>query len=321
MANSLKSRHEFDIFLFLCYNFQAYTKNGGLKFMQNYLETKKVLEKLSLNYQKVQADYIKEKTSALEGKGFKRLSLIIKGASKELIQLGNKREALFNLEMNLSNSLRLADILFDRLCISNNSLITEEDYQKRAHIYQKVSDHLGSLLILKEEILSEEASDRILSATSALHEYMNSLLFDFNLSRLVKLEKNTDITQENSEKEDILYNQALYESVKDYHNLDEILDESLRKGYSYEIYSWLAKAFFVYSNERTDEESKKNEALKENDCYVIKNQANNDAVLDLYSKEQLIKTSKMLIKEIEKRESEKDLNSLYGVVNYLIRHK
>ena len=147
------------------------------------------------------------------------------------------------------------------------------------------------------------------------------MLFDFNLSRLVKLEKNTDITQENSEKEDILYNQALYESVKDYHNLDEILEESLRKGYSYEIYSWLAKAFFVFYNERTDEEIKKNEALKENDCYVIKNQANNDAVLDLYSKEQLIKTSKMLIEEIEKRKSEKDLNSLYGVVNYLIRHK
>ena len=145
------------------------------------------------------------------------------------------------------------------------------------------------------------------------------------LSVLYKMETNYNdyktVKRDITEKEDILYNQALYESVKDYHNLDEILDESLRKGYSYEIYSWLAKAFFVYSNERTDEESKKNEALKENDCYVIKNQANNDAVLDLYSKEQLIKTSKMLIKEIEKRESEKDLNSRYGVVNYLIRHK
>lgn len=289
--------------------------------MQNYQEAKELLEKLSLKYLKVHNEYIVEKTKALRFDGLGKFLGLFNSNQKKADHLRAKREALFNLEMNLSNSLRLADILFGRLYTSNNGLITKEDYENRSKIYQKVKDHLGALLILKDEVLSEEVSESILSATNGLNEYMNNLLFDFNLSRLVKLEKNANVTQEKDEKEAILYNQALYESVKDYQNLDEILEESLSKGYSYEIYSLLVKAFFVYHNEKSNEESKRNESLKENDIYVIRNQAKNDSILDLYSKEQLIKTSKILIDEIEKRNAQKDLNSLYGVVNYLIRHK
>lgn len=134
------------------------------------------------------------------------------------------------------------------------------------------------------------------------------------------------IEYEEGEEENILLDSSLYLSVKDFNDILELQEFCINRRYSYEIYLKLVKAYFVYQKEIKKISEKEEELIKNNDVDVIKSQANNDIILDLYSKEQLIKTSKILIDEIALRKErdenhDKDLNSLFGVVNYLMRHK
>ena len=307
----------------------AQRKRKGLLYMQNYNEIKKIMENLDQQYSKLLMDERVSFSSALNAQkksGLKGLmaKMNLRKRMQEkakMTQIHSEMKNISALETAIFNVQNIADILLYRLFQTENKKITKSSYNNKLKEYQFISEKLEMILKQKEKIQTGNDMEHSIIIADAVLTFLTNLLSKAYNFQTVSEEPCIDEEEDKRKKDMILYDSRLYESVKDYHNLEEILEKCIELGYSYASYSKLIDAYLVFNNESLSEETKQNEELKKNDFYVIRNQANNDSTLSLYSKKQLIATSKMLLEEMEKRENAKDLKALVNITNHLSRRK
>ena len=216
------------------------------------------------------------------------------------------------LSESLGNIEQIIDRIFQKIYEHGNKKIGKNIYEKFTKIYQQINKDL-------EVVLRNPTGMNADLTRARLEEKWIELLY-LNKKVINDSASNEYFKDENS----ALYSLALYESVKDYKNINELLENSLVKGYSYDTYSMLVSTFFIYQNSREKYLVKEDQVLQNNDLYVISRHTCDPEILDLYSKKQLISTSKMLIEEYEKRkksESYEVLDSLSQIVKYLKRYR
>ena len=304
-------------------------KMEGLLCMQNYNKMEDIMESLNQQYLNLLTDERILFNSMLNTQGNSRLKRLISQINlrkkvKEKVKLTaihRKMENISILETTIFNIRTLTDMLFYRLYKNENMQITKESYNKKLKEYQFISEKLEIILGIKEDILAGNNIEHSIIVADSVLTVLTNLLSKSYDSQMLHPKNDYDSKAKKVARDSILYNSSLYESIKDYQNLDEILKESLKKGYSYDIYRNLVDAFLVFKNESKSEETKQNEELKNNDTYVICSQANNDSILALYSKKQLIMASKALLAEVEKRQTPEDIQSLASITNHLSRRR
>lgn len=304
-------------------------KMEGLLCMQNYNKMENIMESLNQQYLNLLTDERILFNSMLNTQGNSRLKRLISQINLrkkveekvKLTAIHRKMENISILETTIFNIRTLTDMLFYRLYKNENMQITKESYNKKLKEYQFISEKLEIILGIKEDILAGNNIEHSIIVADSVLTVLTNLLSKSYDSQMLHPKNDYDSEAKKVERDSILYNSSLYESIKDYRNLDEILKESLKKGYSYDIYRNLVDAFLVFKNESKSEETKQNEELKNNDTHVICSQANNDSILALYSKKQLIMASKALLAEVEKRQTPEDIQSLASITNHLSRRR
>lgn len=220
---------------------------------------------------------------------------------------------------------RLLDLVLGKCFKEGNQILDKKRYNLNLKIINTIDEILTDLIIYCDSAMmntKEQIGEMNLKCDNVIN-CLSNFLIEMGTHRKKVV---NNIEYEVGEEKNFLFNSSLYLSVKDFNSVVELQEFCINRKYSYDTYLTLVKAYLVYQNEVKKTEKKEEELLKNNDVDVIRSQANNDEILNLYSKEQLIKTSKILIDEIalrkEKDENhDKDLDSLFGVVNYLMRHK
>ena len=204
-----------------------------------------------------------------------------------------------SLYKHLSEICGLVDRNFYYFYNCGNQILNQETYEQYWKSYQYIKEQLEQVLLWQKKMFIDEnvLDGKINNIISYIKDNLDYYGYKKNRMKNQKIFI-TEYTSNEQEQQNILFNHSLYESIKEYHNLDEILVGSLKREYSYDIYLLLAKAFLIYQSERKKYQENEDEKLQHNDFDVIKrkawdsevqkkNQKENDQVLDLYSKEQL----------------------------------
>ena len=312
--------------------------SGGF-LMENYQKVEKICDRIEKKFSEKCDEYFQAKEQYEKKYSFSFKGLVQRmnfrmyyQEYKTLRKYYNVYENYASLYKNLSEICGLVDKIFYYLYNCENQILTQETYEQYWKSYQYIKEQLEQVLLWQKKMFLEE--NRLDEKIDNIISYIKDNLdyYGFKMKRLKN--QNDFITEHTSneqERQNILFNHSLYESIKEYQNVDEILEESLKREYSYDIYLLLTKAFLIFQNERKKYQENEDEKLQYNDFDVIKRKAwdsevkkehqkENDQVLDLYSKEQLYAVCELLANTLQKNTEQKDVeNTFYGLSNYLKR--
>ena len=312
--------------------------SGGF-LMENYQKVEKICDRIEKKFSEKCDEYFQAKEQYEKKYSFSFKGLVQRmnfrmyyQEYKTLRKYYNVYENYASLYKNLSEICGLVDKNFYYLYNCENQILTQETYEQYWKSYQYIKEQLEQVLLWQKKMFLEE--NRLDEKIDNIISYIKDNLdyYGFKMKRLKN--QNDFITEHTSneqERQNILFNHSLYESIKEYQNIDEILEESLKREYSYDIYLLLTKAFLIFQNERKKYQENEDEKLQYNDFDVIKRKAwdsevkkehqkENDQVLDLYSKEQLYAVCELLANTLQKNTEQKDVeNTFYGLSNYLKR--
>ena len=201
---------------------------------------------------------------------------------------------------------------------NDNKIIKAKGYEIHQKEYLENQIQLQEIVDMQEMLLNIDKCEEN-DAKSIIITLSGKVPSRKHFWQLTNIKRISDFKIDPNESSNILFDSLAYQEIQTYESLDQILEDSLKKGYSYERYLQLAKAYFVFSKEAERVKEQEENKLKNDDISVIKNQAHNPSILDLYSKEQLLTTLELLLKELRENENENSLDSLYGISKYLRR--
>lgn len=309
--------------------------------MENYQKVEKICDRIQKKYSEKSNEYFQVKEQYE-----KKYSLSFKGVihrmnfrmyyqeNKTLRRYYNMYVNYASLYKHLSEICRLVDRNFYYFYNCGNQILNQETYEQYWKSYQYIKEQLKQVLLWQKKMFIDEnvLDGKINNIISYIKDNLDYYGYKKNRMKNQKIFI-TEYTSNEQEQQNILFNHSLYESIKEYHNLDEILVESLKREYSYDIYLLLAKAFLVYQSVRKRYQENEDEKLQHNDFDVIKrkardnemqkkNQKENDQVLNLYSKEQLFAVCETLASILQKNSGQEDIeNTFYGLSDYLKRRR
>ena len=309
--------------------------------MENYQKVEKICDRMQKKYSEKSNEYFQVKEQYE-----KKYSLSFKGVihrmnfrmyyqeNKTLRRYYNMYVNYASLYKHLSEICRLVDRNFYYFYNCGNQILNQETYEQYWKSYQYIKEQLEQVLLWQKKMFIDEnmLDGKINNIISYIKDNLDYYGYKKNRMKNQKIFI-TEYTSNEQEQQNILFNHSLYESIKEYHNLDEILVESLKREYSYDIYLLLAKAFLIYQSERKRYQENEDEKLQHNDFDVIKrkawdnemqkkNQKENDQVLNLYSKEQLFAVCETLASILQKNSGQEDIeNTFYGLSDYLKRRR
>ena len=307
--------------------------------MENYQKVEKICDRMQKKYSEKSNEYFQVKEQYE-----KKYSLSFKGVIHRMnfrmyYQENKTLRRYYNIYVNyaslykhLSEICGLVDRNFYYFYNCGNQILNQETYEQYWKSYQYIKEQLEQVLLWQKKMFIDEnvLDEKINNIISYIKDNLDYYGYKKNRMKNQKIFI-TEYTSNEQEQQNILFNHSLYESIKEYHNLDEILEESLKREYSYDIYLLLTKAFLIFQNERKKYQENEDEKLQHNDFDVIKRKAwdsevkkehqkENDQVLDLYSKEQLYAVCELLANTLQKNTEQKDVeNTFYGLSNYLKR--
>lgn len=309
--------------------------------MENYQKVEKICDRMQKKYSEKSNEYFQVKEQYE-----KKYSLSFKGVihrmnfrmyyqeNKTLRRYYNMYVNYASLYKHLSEICGLVDRNFYYFYNCGNQILNQETYEQYWKSYQYIKEQLEQVLLWQKKMFIDEnvLDGKINNIISYIKDNLDYYGYKKNRMKNQKIFI-TEYTSNEQEQQNILFNHSLYESIKEYHNLDEILVGSLKREYSYDIYLLLAKAFLIYQSERKKYQENEDEKLQHNDFDVIKrkawdsevqkkNQKENDQVLDLYSKEQLFAVCETLASTLQKNSVQEDIeNTFYGLSGYLKRRR
>ena len=309
--------------------------------MENYQKVEKICDRMQKKYSEKSNEYFQVKEQYE-----KKYSLSFKGVihrmnfrmyyqeNKTLRRYYNMYVNYASLYKHLSEICGLVDRNFYYFYNCGNQILNQETYEQYWKSYQYIKEQLKQVLLWQKKMFIDEnvLDGKINNIISYIKDNLDYYGYKKNRMKNQKIFI-TEYTSNEQEQQNILFNHSLYESIKEYHNLDEILVESLKREYSYDIYLLLAKAFLVYQSVRKRYQENEDEKLQHNDFDVIKrkardnemqkkNQKENDQVLNLYSKEQLFAVCETLASILQKNSGQEDIeNTFYGLSDYLKRRR